>query len=60
MHNTNIPPRPELDRNLERVLDQNRAQLHAYPVTVPFAAVLRTRQQLVVTPSEGASRAGDI
>ena len=27
-----IPPRPELDRNLERVLDQNRAQLHTHPV----------------------------
>ncbi len=31
-HNTIIPPRPELDRNLERVLDQNRAQLHTHPV----------------------------
>jgi hypothetical protein len=40
-HNTNIPPRPELDRNLERVLDQNRAQLHTHPV--PSVPVLRTR-----------------
>ena len=46
--------RPELNGDLERELHQNRAQLNAHPVS--SVAVLRLRQQVVVTRAERASR----
>ena len=49
-HHTAIPPRQELDGDLEREHHQYRTQLDAHPVSP--VAVLRFRRQVVVEAEE--------